>query len=332
MKKIFSLLAVGVFMLGLSSCDNKTKEKVLNGGIISGSSSYLTCSPAASMTMLYKVAFVGAGAGSVSYAGAPALKSARRASGSDDGAGLGTPNADGTYTMDDDELGMTVKLNFKKGANTVYMDMSNLMSGTGLCLYSAELLSATKTIFTGESVPSSFPQYIPALWVRAVDSAPIAWYPINNQPELLALETGFNAWITGSSAFPDTIINTVNGTVVGAVVNLSMTTSMTSGCPTNAAPQAMSGSGTITFEDGAVWTVTCALSIGSEGPIGGTQSFTSTTGESGTLTFNTDGSMDGVMASSGVNIATIHINADGTGTYTDLTTGTEYDITGALPE
>lgn len=332
MKKILSLLTVGVFMLGLSSCDNKTKEKVINGGVISGTSSYLSSPPAASMTMLYKVAFMGSGAGDFSYtAGAPALKGPRRTASAD--GGLGTPNADGTYTLEDDEMGMTVTLNFKKSNQTVFMALSNLISGTGLCLYDGETLTATKTILNESFNPLavSWPQHIPALWSWAANAQPIDWFDLADASALATLETGLNTWITGTAAFPDTIVNTVNGTVAGALVNLSMTTAMSSGMPTDAAPQSMTGGGTITFDTGAVWTVTCALSIGAEGPIGGTQTFTSTTGESGSLTFNADGSMDGAMAMNGVNIATIHINADGTGTYTDLTTGTEYDITDAMP-
>lgn len=332
MKKILSLLTVGVFMLGMSSCSNKAKEKVVNGGIIDGSGSYLSSPPAASMTMLYKVAFMGSGAGDFSYtAGAPALKGPRRSASAD--GGLGTPNDDGTYTLDDAEMGMTVTLNFKKSNQTVYMALSNLISGTGLCLYDGESLSATKTILNESFNPLgvSWPQHIPALWSWASNDQPIDWYDLADPSALATLETGLNAWITGTAAFPDTIVNTVNGTVAGAVVNLSMTTAMSSGIPTDAAPQTMTGGGTITFDNGAVWTVNCALTIGDEGPIGGRQIFDSTTGESGVLTFNANGSMDGVMAMNGVNIATIHINADGTGTYTDLTTDTEYDITDAMP-
>ena len=101
--------------------------------------------------------------------------------------------------------------------------------------------------------------------------------------------------------------------------------------PTDDNPQHMDGGGTITFDTGARWDVVCELNIGANGPVGGTQTFTSTTGESGRLTFNPNRSMDGVMAMNGVNVAKILINADGTGTYTDLTTGTEYEITDAMP-
>jgi hypothetical protein len=73
------------------------------------------------------------------------------------------------------------------------------------------------------------------------------------------------------------------------------------------------------------------MSVGASGPISGTQSFTSSTGESGVFTFASDGSMSGTVSKGGSVVATVSIKADGTGTYTDLTTGQVYDITNAKP-
>jgi hypothetical protein len=93
----------------------------------------------------------------------------------------------------------------------------------------------------------------------------------------------------------------------------------------------MTGNGTITFDTGEIITVTASMSCADTGPIGGTQSFSSTSGESGTMTFNADGSMDGVVMKNGARIATMHIAADGNGTFTDLSTGQTYAINDAKP-
>jgi hypothetical protein len=338
MKKYLSLLLAVTVLAGISGCgDNKTKQKLYGTSLINATSgnSYVNNPTAASMTALYKVTFAGAGAGDFSTGGMSVIRRSegmsviQGAPSADEGVGLGTPNGNGAYVMADPVLGMTVTVAFSKGGTGVYMDFTKLFGSDGLYLYSDDLLTATKSVMNQDFNPlalTTFPQYIPSIWLRADTHQPERWYPINSLATFSDDFDGLSAWMMGTS-FPDLMTTTVTGAVPGGTMNLSMTTTMVARA-TNETPVNMTGNGTITFDTGEVWTITSNLNIGENGPINGTQTFTSTNGNTGTLTF-LNGSMDGSVSAAGVTIATIHINADGTGTYTDMATSTTYNITDA---
>ena len=343
MKKLTSSILILAVIAGIYGCgDNKTKEKligtaVIDSGSAGGASSFLASPDATSMTALYKAAFMGGGAGSFSMSaparyGAPAAY--RAGASADDGVGLGTPDADGAYSVPD-ALGMTVKVTFKSaGGDAVYMDFTKVFAGQTLFMYRpASLASGVRTTVGGADfnpLALTFPQYVPSIWIKASDREPLGWFPINSLATMEADMAGLGNWMTSASAFPTTMENKVTGPVPGGTLNMTMTTAMPSGRPADAAPVTMTGSGTITFDTGEVWTLSQSMQVGTNGPVGGTMSYTSTTGETGTMTFNANGTMDGVQTLNGATVGTIHINADGTGTYTDKD-GKVYAITGAKP-
>jgi hypothetical protein len=338
MKKYLSLLLAVTVLAVISGCgDNKTKQKLYGTSLVnanSGSSSYTSNPTAASMTALYKVTFSGAGAGSFSSSGAIRRSGAQTivqgAPSADDGVGLGNRNGNGEYVMADPVLGMTVKVAFKNASDdTVYMNFANVFGSDGLYAYDTESLTSTKYALGG-GTPSmefglSMPNYIPSIWTR-VGGEPDQWFPLNAVDDMNDLES----WMTTTS-FPQSMLTTVTGAIPGGSMIMTLTTAMARKA-TDANPLTMSGNGTVTFDTGEVWTITSNLSIGANGPIAGTQTFSSTNGNTGSLLFNSDGSMDGSMSNGGVVIATIHINSDGTGTYTDMATSQTYTITDARPQ
>ena len=100
--------------------------------------------------------------------------------------------------------------------------------------------------------------------------------------------------------------------------------------PTDLDPATQTGYGTITYSDDSVLTIkNYSMLIGSDGPISGTietelvkEGSTTTT----VMIYDEDGSFTGTIYRDGQRLATVHINADGTGTYTD-STGKVYPIT-----
>jgi hypothetical protein len=338
MKKYLGSLLAVVVIAGICGCgDNKTKEKLLGTTLVTSTTatggSFTSSPDATSMTALYKTSFMGAGAGNFSYSspqryGAPTCGAP---SGSE-GTGLGTPNADGEYVITD-PMGMTVKIKFKNGSDTVYMNFDKVFTSAGLTCYGSQSLSGTQYTLgrdsaSVQSLIAALPVYIPSIWIKASTGAPMSWYTLNSA-KLTAGLTDLGTWM--QSNFPDTMVNTVTGAIAGGTINMTMTTTNTAGRPTVANPVTMTGNGTITFDTGEVLTVTSNMSVGDHGPVSGTQTFSSSLGRSGVMTFKSDGSMDGTISMSGTVVATIHINADGTGTFTDVATGKTYSITGAKP-
>ena len=351
MKKLTSLTLTAAVLLSLYGCgDNKTKEKLLgttivNSTVISGSSSgsYTSNPTASSVTTLYNASFMGSGAGSFSY-GAPRRSFGRAISGGG-GAGLGTPDANGDYKINDSHsLGMTVTLSFEKNSQKVYMNLDNAFANGGLYMYApvgtTKSLSGTKYTLSGSADANTVGYYlsqvgslyIPSIWIKASDQTPIDWYEVTSSKFQNALND-LNTWMTATT-FPDKMTNTVSGTIPGGggTMNMTMTSDMPiTGKPTNLLTASMSGSGTISFTSGETWAIITNMSIGDNGPVSGTQSFSSSNGTSGTMTFASDGSMTGVILSGTTTIATISVNANGTGTYTDTATGKTYSISGAKP-
>lgn len=313
------LIPILIGVMVFAGCGkNEKKTSLLTGTSVD---SYENSPMASAVAALFKTAGTGAGAGTTSY-GAPAKVGTVMQE-------LGEADAEGKYTITD-PMGMTIKIQFKKGNDVVYFNLEGPFgtSLSNLYLYvSSSSLSAEKILASAVTYQTTFPKYIPAMFCKLSNRAPIAWYTISSLADLQNLATGLLTFI--QSNFPDSMINTVTGNIPRGTINLILTTAMTQKA-TNANPAHMTGSGTITLHMGQTLNVTVDMYVGSNGPVSGTQTFTSTTGETGILTFNSDGSVSGVVKSSdGTIVATIEISADGTGTYTDIATGKTYIITGA---
>ncbi|MEW6557364.1 MAG: hypothetical protein AB1349_08415 [Elusimicrobiota bacterium] len=286
--------------------------------------SYESVPMASAMVALFSVSNDGAGAGTTTY-GAPKLVGTNMGD-------IGEADAEGYYSKTDPK-GMTVKMQFKKGTDVVYFNMENTFPAdhSGIYLYASQSLSVTPTKLGQNANPQeimalTFPQYIPAMFCKLSDNQPLAWLTISSLAAMQTSSDTIKEFI--ESNFPDSLTNKITGNIPKGTIDLTLTTSMTQK-PTTTQPATMTGGGTITLTTGEVLTVTVSLQIGPNGPIGGTQTFTASTGEVATMTFNADGSMDGTITKNGVVIATIHINADGTGTYTDVATGKTYTISNA---
>ena len=328
MKRYLSLILTALFVTGLTGCgDNKTAKKLLGTDMVvapAGASS-VASTKANSVKALYKSASIGAGAGAYSAAPGRFYSSARG------GLGLGTPNSNGEYTVSDTSLGMTSTIKFVKSGQTVYMDLTKVISGTSVLLYTAQDITGTGitlTSYTASYNPATSPTvYVPAFWLKASNNQPIAWLTATTPTAFSGMEAFFTA-----TSYPDSMVNTVSGSVPGGTISMTLTSAMPSTKPTDANPATMTGNGTIKISaTGETLTVTASLSIGASGPVGGTQSFTSTSGESGVMTYSSDGSMTGTVSKGGLVVATITISSSGSGTYTDKDSGKTYSITGAKP-
>jgi hypothetical protein len=327
MKKLIlvtSLLLMTTMLL--TGCgENKKKAEILGLSSAPVVASALDTQLASSADALYSMTKAGTGVGAVSVGvrGHSFIGTTME--------GLGTADADGYYTVTNSGVtGMVCKVRFKKGSDAVYFNMENIL-GTAQDdpqLYIDQDLTAAKIALS--SVPQGpgatlvgWPRYVPSMFCKVTDDKPLAWFPIDSALDLgtnpvADFETDFNAWL--SSNFPDSMENTVTGTIAAGTLALSLTSTMTDK-PTDANPAHLAGTGTLTMASGDVMTITSAVDVGASGPVGGTQSFTSTGGMSGTMTFHSDKTMTGVISKDGAVIATISVAADGTGTLTDLTTG-----------
>ena len=322
MKKIIlltSLLLMSLILL--TGCgQNKKKAEILGLSSAPVVATAQDTQLASSAGAMYDVTKAGTGVGTVSFA----VRS-RYTIGSDM-ADLGTADDQGFYTVTNSGTpGMVCKVRFKKGSDPVYFNMENIL-GTGLTdpqLYSDQDLTASKIALS--TVPQGpggalvgWPRYVPSMFCKVSNNKPLSWFSIASVLDLADMETNFNAWI--SSNFPDSMENTVTGTISAGVLALNLTSAMTDK-PTDINKAHLTGSGTLTMVSGDVMTITSAVDIGASGPVGGTQSFTSTGGMSGTMTFHSDKTMTGTISKDGAVIATISVAADGTGTLTDAVTG-----------
>jgi hypothetical protein len=280
---------------------------------------------ATTASALYDVTKVGAGAGTTSFG-----VSGRKYIGTTM-TGLGAADdTTGEYTVADPGMpGITCKLKFKSGTEVLYFNMAKVLglNNDTLQLYPSEDLEATG-VKTVTDIPQDstyaafFPKYVPAIFCKLSDDAPLAWLTITAPADPLTAQNTMYAAVTDflTSNFPDSMENTVTGTVGGATISLALTSTMTEK-PTDAHPATLTGTGTATLSTGDVLTVVVNVTVGASGPIGGTQTFASTSGITGTLTFHTDKTMTGTVLQNGVSIATISIAANGTGTLTDVVTG-----------
>jgi hypothetical protein len=316
-----SLLLIGSLLL--TGCGENKKTSSLFG---------MTSTPAATASLmdtqlattagaLYDVTKVGAGVGTTtfgvrgrSYVGSTVT-------------GLGEANDAGEYTVTNTgTTGLICTVKFLNSGQVVYFNMENPFGTTldTLQLYSAQDLSASK--ITIADVPRDatalalLPRYIPSMFCKLSDNEPLSWFSITSVAGLdqAAMEASINTFITNN--FPDSMVNTVNGTMVAGTLSLTLTSTMTDK-PTDANPADLAGSGTMTLATGEILAITVDVQVGATGPVGGTQTFTSTSGLSGTLTFNADKTMTGTISQNDVVIATISIAANGTGTLTDVATG-----------
>lgn len=348
-KQLCSILSL-LMIAGFSGCgDNKTKTKLIGTDVTSGTpaSTSLPASQnptATSVTLLYKTCFFGVGAGGISLSPSNGLRLATA-----DTGGLPTPNALGEYIISD-ASGVNVKVTFKDANNVnCIMATSQILDGSSLITYASQSLASSQlklsstdltTLMTWVMTGTS--RYIPSMWLKYDGTVPLGWYTLAAadigtdtsllQTKMATFYANFSAFLLRT--FPTTMSTVVSGTSSGAVLNLTMSSAMPStGRPTNTAPATMTGGGSVTLPDGTALSVEVNVSIGDDGPIAGTQLFSTSTGLSGTMTFQFDGSMSGTIRQSGVLVATVSIASNGTGTYTDLTVTPNqvYDITDAKP-
>jgi hypothetical protein len=327
MKKIIlltSLLLIGLLLL--TGCGENKKTASLFGlsSTVSATATATTqeVALATSAEVLYDVTKIAAGVGTTTYG----VRGRSYVLGTDMGD-LGQADDDGEYTVTNTGVaGIVCKLKFLHGTDVVYFNMAGSFgsSNNTLLLYSDQDLSASNidiaTVPQGpEAVLVGWPRYVPTMFSKVEDDKPLAWFTINDVNGLLTLEADLTAFINDN--FPDSMSNHVTGTVGGNIVSLAMTSAMTDK-PSDTHPSIQTGGGTITLVTGEILIVVFNdVAIGATGPIGGTQTFTSTSGLSGTMTFHSDHTMTGTISQSGVAIATISIAADGTGTLTDVATG-----------
>lgn len=280
---------------------------------------------AASVVALYKAAYAGAGTGNFSLQSVsePGNKKTTYIS-LPDTRGLGTFNsATGEYQFTD-LMGMTISVKFTKSADVVYMRIDKIFSGQDVILYNSKDENGTTSTLTAYLSNTNPPTvYLPSVWFYLSTGKPLDWFTIIGVNSL----NGLVNFMTNT--FPDTITARVSGKVSDGTLNFTMTGTMPEGKPTDSNPISMTGGGTITFDTGQVWTVSNNVSAGDNGPIGGTQTFTSSDGRSGVMTFSADGSMSGTINKDGITVATVAIKADGTGVYTDVAQGKTYAITDA---
>lgn len=118
-------------------------------------------------------------------------------------------------------------------------------------------------------------------------------------------------------------------------VDLEMTMTMTYEASLgHAVPYHMTGGGTVTREvDGSTVTMTVTMDMYTNTtgtPESGTMTMVTSDGYTISMTISSDGSQDGTVTetSSGDTMGTIHINADGSGTFTDAATGEEHTFEG----
>lgn len=310
-----------VFFVGCGK--NEKKTSLLTG--TTTTSSYTNSPMASSVVALFRSSQSGSTGANSGSTQSPALVGTIMPQ-------LGEADVNGEYTFTD-PMGMTVKMKFKKGSDIVYyFNMAGTFDTSvtpwSLYLYvSSQSLSVSKIHASEVNQNTSFPRYVPSIFCKLTDNTPIAWLTVVNLSGMSTLAADLKTFI--ESNFPDSLAVNVTGSIPNGTISLALTTSMTQK-PTADKPAHMTGTGTITLNNGVTLTLNSIdVYIGPNGPQSGSQTFTASTGETGTMTFNADGSMDGKITKDGVVIATVHINADGTGTYTDLTTNQTYSITAA---
>lgn len=322
MKKI--MLLISLLLIGLLLLTGCHKDKVTDTDDDPVAST-LDTQLATTAGALYDVTKVGAGAGTTTFGvrGRSYIGSTI--------TGLGeADDTTGEYTVTNiGTTGLTCKVKFLHGTEVVYFNMAKVFGSNNdtLQLYPSEDLNATG-IKTVADIPQDstytafFPKYVPAMFCKLSDAAPLSWLTITAPTDPQTAQTTIFAAVTDfiTSNFPDSMTNVVTGTIGGAVVSLNLISSMTEK-PTDDHPATMTGTGSITLSTAQILMVVSNVTVGASGPIGGTQTFSTTGGLSGTMTFKADKTMDGTVSQDGVPIATIHINVDGTGTLTNIATG-----------
>lgn len=317
---LISLLLTGLLLL--TGC---SKDKVTDSNDDTPTVSALDTQLATATGALYDVTKVGAGAGTTTFGvrGRSYIGTTM--------TGLGEANdSTGEYTVADPGMpGLTCKLKFKSGSEVVYFNMAKVFGANNdsLQLYPSEDLEATG-VTTVAAIPQDstytafFPKYVPAMFCKLSDHTPLAWLTITAPADPQTAQTTIFAALTTfiNDNFPDSMTTVVTGTMNGAIVSLNLNSAMTDK-PSDANPATMTGTGTITLSTGEILVITVNVTVGASGPIGGTQTFTSTTGLSGTLTFHSDKTMTGTVSLTGSPIATVSIAANGAGTLTNIATG-----------
>ncbi len=251
----------------------------------------------------------------------------------------------GHYTQIVDNLstnGVT-KIYFKDASdNTIYLDLkwAAYYGNQPVYTYDTRDINSAKTDVVS-STTTIDTEYLPGPWRKFSDGQPID--PVNDN-WLEVYSSDFEVF----DSLPDRIGDFLKSQLLSyakmrIIVNaqqsdriIEMNYTVTMGAdfvPTDENFVEQKGSGKITFtkgtevtEDDLVLNITkYELRIGANGPIGGTVETSRSDGFSTKMTYSSDGSSYGTVYKDNKQIATVSINPDGTGTYTD-SSGKTYPI------
>lgn len=373
MKKQFCSILSLLLIAGISGCgDNKTKQKLIGTNVLDGTATTVTATPlpsssnptATSVSVLYATAFYGTGAGGFSLSPRMRISSPRMTPSADMGDGMGTLNTTTGQYESTDATGASIKISFlDASSNILVLAPTKIINTTGqLLTYASQSLLSTTIALTLDSTSAGLAtlqtliaywaagggsRYIPSAWLYA-NGTPLAWYELKSADvdttntttiatSVAAFSAKFQTFLL--SNFPKTMVTNVSGSLPASGVtsmDINIRSDMPTTRPTAASPAHMTGTGTITLTSGNSLDITAVdLYVSDAGPIRGTQTFSCTaTGETGTLTFASDGSMSGTIMKNGQQVGSISISANGSGTYTDLsvTPNQPYTISNAKPQ
>ena len=196
-----------------------------------------------------------------------------------------------------------------------------------ITVYASPNLQSAASPLTDPSAFAGTKRYVPNMWRNVSNGEPTStgWltldftaFPTTNPMTGISstLTTFFNSWTTAGG--PQGIYVEYEATdQFGFQIHQGEAMNMRNGPPTSTSPATVIGSGYMTTPRGKLTTAITAT-IGDLGPISGTMILTSYDGNVGTMTINSDGTIDGVIKDSkGVQLGVVHLTSAGTGTYTD---------------
>jgi hypothetical protein len=341
-----TVLAVLCCFLLIAGCGNREKKNTMGATGSSSSSGYVSSTTSDEMATSFGGMVTGmrtttSASSSAKRTGAllsssfaPAVTSLVKLSSSLVGTtlpGLGeADNTDGHYTMSGGGQGGngpsgTGKMWFLTDFGADRTDKSKvlyMLIPSNFTLYAQKDLTST-SIVAGQSQLTGI-KYLASMWRVLSTSAPqtSGWLELDFDTTSLStlqssVTTFFNDWSTyGGPKCINMVMDMTDPT--GNKMHMDQSMEMRLGPPTNAKPSHVTGSGTMTTKDGKEMKMVMDVYIGDNGPISGTMTLTVYTGHTATMTYNSDGTIDGVVKDSkGVQIGTIHIDANGTGTYSD---------------
>lgn len=356
MRKFYkSILGVMCSVFLITGCGSREKKSI--AGVLASGSEYTSSTTSDEMTTSISSMFSGmktsgTGTTSAKRTGSLLASSVSKSLGlttqsvslvGSNMPGLGeSDSTDGHYTISagsgtgpNDPTG-TGKLWFLTSFGADRTNKSNVLymvipSGTSLIAYDAKNVNTGNAVTVGSTLFPFTTYYLPSMWRKLSDNNPQSsgWLSLSlSTASTIQAQVNdfFNNWANyggpkGIAIVMDMICP------VGNKVHQEMNMEMREGPPTSANPAHVIGTGYMITTKGEKMTMTMDAYIGDNGPISGTMTLTIYTGHVATITYNSDGSMTGVVKDkNGKQVGTIKINADGTGTFTDAN-GT-HDIKG----